>query len=277
MLGKLRPRSIYDLMAAIACVAALAGGTAYAANEWTGENIVDGSLTGQDIFNNTLAGGDITNGSVTGADIFDNTIGSGDITNSSLTGGDVANTSSLGPDDIHEEILAFNNTIVSSDIASGGVQSVDVADNSLTGADINESTLNMPPTTTATFAGPPDRVFLDSGGSLTQVASKSLPPGSYAVVATANTTINNAGDILRDVVCELRASLSTGGSAFIGGATDRRLTPDNQQTKATLSMNGGAQIGAGGGSVQLWCRVQPTITVTVDYAQIMIIRLDGFF
>jgi hypothetical protein len=32
MLSRLRPRSIYDVMAAIACLVALAGGTAYAAN-----------------------------------------------------------------------------------------------------------------------------------------------------------------------------------------------------------------------------------------------------
>ena len=75
MLRKLRPRSIYDVMAAIGCFAALATGSAYAANEWTGDNIVDSSLTGQDIFPNSVPGGDITNGTLTGADVFDNTLG----------------------------------------------------------------------------------------------------------------------------------------------------------------------------------------------------------
>jgi hypothetical protein len=42
---------------------------------------------------------------------------------------------------------------------------------------------------------------------------------------------------------------------FIGGATDRRETPSGQQTKMSLSMNGGAQVPAGG-DVRLWCRVQ---------------------
>ena len=36
--------------------------------------VADGSLTGTDVFDNTISGADI-NGSLTGADVFDNTIG----------------------------------------------------------------------------------------------------------------------------------------------------------------------------------------------------------
>jgi hypothetical protein len=120
MLRKLRPRSIYEVMAAIACFGVLAGGTAYATNEWTGANIVDESLTGQDVFNNT--------------------IGATDVTNNSLTGGDVADTSSLGPTDIREETLLFNNTLNSNDIGTAAVGSPEVADPSLNDEDISQGT-----------------------------------------------------------------------------------------------------------------------------------------
>ena len=40
----------------------VSAGTAYAANEWTGANIVDGSLTTDDIANNSIQGTDIATG-----------------------------------------------------------------------------------------------------------------------------------------------------------------------------------------------------------------------
>ena len=39
-----------------AVVLLVTAGTAYAANEWTGANIVDGSLTGADLADNTVGG-----------------------------------------------------------------------------------------------------------------------------------------------------------------------------------------------------------------------------
>ena len=93
MLRRLFRHARQNVVAWLALFVALGGTGAYAANEWTGDNIVDGSLTGQDIFNNTVSGADITNGSLTGADVFDNTLGGADITNGSLTGADISNES----------------------------------------------------------------------------------------------------------------------------------------------------------------------------------------
>lgn len=151
----------------------------------------------------------------------------------------------------------------------GSVNSRVVTDNELTGTDIDESTLNMPATTTATFAGATPQAL---GDAFSKVASKTLPAGSWAIVATANTASSGpfGGDIVRDTVCELR-----NGNSFIGGARDRRLTPDGGQTHASLSMNGGAQVPAGGGEVSLWCRYQGG-SGFVDSGQMMMIRLDGF-
>jgi hypothetical protein len=150
----------------------------------------------------------------------------------------------------------------------------DVVDNTLTGADINESTLSLPPTTTATFAGPSNPpIYLDD--AFIKVAAKNLPAGSYAITATANIRVVNF-DGVRDAVCELR-----NGSGFIGGATDARPALLNNHVSISLSMNGGAQVPAGGGEVSLWCKyqgVRPDLFIaSVDYGQMMIIRLDGFF
>jgi hypothetical protein len=56
MLARYKPRSSYDVMAAIACFVALAGGTAYAAATIMGADVVDESLTGADIQNKSIGG-----------------------------------------------------------------------------------------------------------------------------------------------------------------------------------------------------------------------------
>ena len=53
----------------------LAGGTAYAANEWTSANIVDESLLIVDIKNGSLLGADVKDGSIGGADVNEASLG----------------------------------------------------------------------------------------------------------------------------------------------------------------------------------------------------------
>jgi hypothetical protein len=48
--------------------------TAYAADELTGANIVDGSLTGKDLFDNTIGTADVTKNSLSGADVDESTL-----------------------------------------------------------------------------------------------------------------------------------------------------------------------------------------------------------
>jgi hypothetical protein len=269
------------VVAYLALFVALGGTSAWATHEvinssdvvnesLTGADIKNGTLTGTDVFDNTIGGADVTNGSLTGADIFDNTIGGADITNGSLTGADVADNT-IGVSDIGSQQVGsdevLNDSLLTSDIRSGAVASDEVFDNSLTGTDINESTLA--PTTTATF-GTLTASNLDD--TFRRVGVKSLPAGSYAVIATANTNhgIPFAGDQVRDVVCELR-----NGTSFIGGAADRRVLPDGDRVDPSLSMSGGAQVPAGGGEVSMWCRAQGV--GSFNYGTMMIIRLDGFF
>jgi len=108
--------------------------------------------------------------------------------------------------------------------------------------------------------------------ALIQVTTKHLDAGSYALLATVNISEqgNFGGDLIDDLECELH-----NGTGFIGSATDRRVLPDLDAIKASLTINGGAQVPPGGGDVSLWCRAQSGIG-RVDDAQVMILKIAGF-
>src|SRR4051794_36149100 len=59
MLSRLRPRSVYDVLAVIACFASLTTGAAYAANTIGSTDVIDESLLSRDIANDHLRGEDI--------------------------------------------------------------------------------------------------------------------------------------------------------------------------------------------------------------------------
>jgi hypothetical protein len=241
----------------LALFVALGGTGAYAANTIGSDDIIDGQVKSVDVANQDLTSSDIKDGSI---NTFDLTDGAG-----------VAGTDIIDNDITTADIKNF--TLGNGDFLIGSVDSRVATDNSLTGADINESTLNMPPTTTATFAGS-GFVDLNDDSSFTKVVGKTLPAGSYAITATANIggVMISGADADRSTSCELR-----NGTGFIGGGgPDRRRTHSGEQTRISLSMNGGAQVPAGGGEVSLWCMYQGA-GGTITNSQMMIIRLDGFF
>ncbi len=125
---------------------------------------------------------------------------------------------------------------------------------------------------TATFAFGTPNTFLGAPDQLTEVASKHLDGGSYAVTATVtlDETGNFGGDLIDDLECELH-----NGNGFIGGTTDRRVLPNLDKITASLSINGGAQVPATGGDISVWCRAQSGIGY-VNNAQIMILKIAGF-
>ena len=84
MLSRLRPRSIYDVMAAIACVAALGTGTAYAADTIGSADIIDESILSADIKNAEVKGTDLASDAVTGSKVLDNALTGADINESAL-------------------------------------------------------------------------------------------------------------------------------------------------------------------------------------------------
>jgi hypothetical protein len=142
MLAKLRPRSVYDVLAAIGCFVALGGTSAYAINEWTGANIVDESLTGADVQGKAAAGSTpAVNGSLTTHDIAGQQANSssgtpfidGTLTQWDIKNGSIATTDLAG------------NAVTGAKVAGSTLNGSDVSDGSLTGADIDESTLGKVP------------------------------------------------------------------------------------------------------------------------------------
>jgi hypothetical protein len=126
-----------------------------------------------------------------------------------------------------------------------------------------------PGISTATFAFTTSAVNLNPG--FTQIVSKNLPAGDWAVVATATVTSPTSLDEhLVSTTCELRS-----GAAVIGRASDFTGFVEDFITRS-LSMNGGAALPQGG-TVSLWC-VQPnqpgTSTAT---GQMMIMQVGSFF
>ena len=109
-----------------------------------------------------------------------------------------------------------------------------------------------------------------------EVNSRHLDEGTYALIATANLHDYGrfAGD---DAIADSECELHTWDGSLIGAAADRRVVPTLDSTKVSLSMNGAANIPAGGGDISLWCQTQLGGGASVDNSQIMIIKHGGFF
>jgi hypothetical protein len=104
VLARLRPRSVYDVLAAIGCFVALSTGGAYASHLVVdGSDVVNGSLTTDDIagqranaatgtpfIDGTLTQWDLKNGAVTGADLASNTVGAADIATDGVGASEIA-------------------------------------------------------------------------------------------------------------------------------------------------------------------------------------------
>ncbi len=219
------------------------GGTAYAAN--------------------TIRSGDIVDNEVTTTDVRDDTLGFGGLLSQDLAAGSVG-TSEVA-----------NNSLGNGDFLTGSVDSRVATNDSLTGTDINESTLNLPPSTTAHFNG----IFgtLGPNAGWQRVGLAGLSAGSWAIVATIQLDVKPAANetqrTISTATCELRNG-ETRDAGFIGGASDRRERPAGGTVIRVITLNGGAQVPAGGsGILSLWC-----ISAANEDAsgQIMGIKLDGF-
>ncbi len=102
MLRSIHRRFTYaNVVSSLALFLALGGGVAWAANEFTGANIRDGTLTGADVkgsraVEGTLSGVDLKDGSVSARDIAANSITGGRVANNSLSGADIYEPSLQG-------------------------------------------------------------------------------------------------------------------------------------------------------------------------------------
>ena len=223
-------QNVYGLVAVFIALS----GTAYAANEWTGENIVDESLTGADIGNSSLNGGELSPATLGPREIIGDSLATGQIKNESLTGDDLRNASlnggelspaTLGPREIIGESLGRNqiatggvgslevldqslfgqdigeNAISSDEIAADGVNGSDVAANTLTTADIAEDTLAVP----RSYVANRDVSIAVAHNGATGVVTKPVNnAGRYVVMATlAGFLSQNAADDAEILTCSL--------------------------------------------------------------------------
>ena len=111
---------------------------------WTGEHIVDGSLTGTDIQDRSLTGVDIGGGSIDGFNIALDTLVGGHVVDDSLTTLDVQNGSLTGADVQDGSLTGVDvqdGSLTGADVAPSSLNGSDVLDSSLSGSDIDESTL----------------------------------------------------------------------------------------------------------------------------------------
>ena len=303
MLSRLLRRPSHGIVVAYLALFVALGGSAYAVNTISSADIVDGEVKSVDVGDSeiksadvkdqslttfdvsTFLGADVVDGTLTGADVGDNSlaindigsesVGADEVLNNSLLSSDLS-TDSAGGDEIASQSVGadevVNNSLLSSDLSTSSVGSDEVTNDSLTGADINESTLNVPhiPTTAnfwfAQFATSNDNVFV-------QVASKTLPAGDYVFLATINTT-GCPGCFHDEHIFDAECQLRNPSGGVIGGTTDRRWVPADDEIRRSLSFNGGTTIPAAGGTVSVWCRGD--IQENINNGQILTLRVDGF-
>jgi hypothetical protein len=99
MLRKLRPRSAYDVMAALALFLVVAGGSAYAvvaANQVNSNSIINGQVKNQDLATNSVGTGKIKPHGVKISDLGTNSVSSEKVGADALNGGDVDESSFVG-------------------------------------------------------------------------------------------------------------------------------------------------------------------------------------
>jgi hypothetical protein len=142
MLARMRSHVRQNVVGYLALFVALGGTSAYAANEWTGTNIVDESLTGADVRGKPgTSSTPSVNGSLTTHEIAGqpaNAANGSPFIQGSLTTWDIADGTLRSAD-------VSDNSLAAGDLAPSSVNTSEVADNSLGGADVLESSLGKVP------------------------------------------------------------------------------------------------------------------------------------
>jgi hypothetical protein len=205
------------------------GGTAYASNEWTGDNIVNGSLTSVDYKNNDIASADIANATLKDSDLAPDAIPSDDecgfptICFSSTRIADRA----VGASEISPGAVG------TSEAANNSLTGFDVANGSLTGTDVDESTLDP-----GALPGPSAFYAVDNNtGEIcnvgcTELTLRAIPAGSYLILAKIR-VLQEDHDADTIVHCELVA-----GADMATADTDLATfaIQDNDAPVATLPL-----------------------------------------
>ena len=85
MFRRLRPRSVYDVMAALCFFMMLATGVAYAADTVFSADIVDGEVKSADLGDSSVGTSKVKDQNLTGTDILDDSLKGADIDEASLS------------------------------------------------------------------------------------------------------------------------------------------------------------------------------------------------
>jgi hypothetical protein len=232
MFGNWRTRrpSHSTVVSYLALFVALGGTSAYAANEWTGDNIVDESITAADILgkassggnpavNGTLTTNELKNGTVRSVDVFDDSlqaidlaagsIGESELQNGSVTSPSVRDDSQPGGG-LHEEDLA-GDSVGAPEIKTDAVNATEIANNSIDSGEIVDFGLSNQDVGVEFAQINADGTVANSSGGVTTVH---IGAGTYEV--DFGHTISSCGF----GVTQGEAGVGGAGGA-ITGATDR--------------------------------------------------------
>ena len=158
-----RPRSGYDVMAAIACFGVLAGGTAYAANTVRSTDIVDGEVQSVDIANDSIQSGDVKDNSINTFDVH------------SFLGVDVVDGTLEDQDIAQATFVNFSATI-------GAVAANSCAERSVTGVNAEGDHLLLTP------------IYNNADGRLTYTPESTFGFGGTMRIRVCNPTNSNVDD-----------------------------------------------------------------------------------
>ncbi len=155
MLSSLRPRSLYDVLAALGFFIALATGSAYAANTVFSSDIVDGQVKTADLANGAVSGAKLADGGTTGDKVKDGTLKGRDVADNGLKGVDIdestlTNIGGGGPagGDLagsYPDPQIAPHAVSGLEVADGTLGGADIAFNSLEGSEIDEFSLERVP------------------------------------------------------------------------------------------------------------------------------------
>ena len=227
----LRNRLTYaNVVATLALVIAVVGGTAYAANTVFSSDIVDDQVRSVDVRNDTLSGGGLT-----AADLRAGAVGTSEVLDDTATGGGLA----------------------AADLRSGSVGSAEVAKSSLRGADIAESTLGQVPD--ADKLDSLDSTQLNPVTGDGRIADFPLNNGNQTVLTATITTARSAALDVSATVDVANTQTNTGGVTcyfqFDGISTfSPEFTTYAESLKETLPLVWVQGVAAGTHTVDLRCR-----------------------
>lgn len=171
MLARVASHLKHNVVAYLALFVALGGTSAYAANQFTGADIVNSSLTGADIQDQSIENRDLARNSIGSGMIRDGKVGNAD----------------LGPDSVTTDKVAPD-SLSGDDVANESLTGADVQNESLTGADVKDRALSR--SDYASYSG----VTVTVGG-VSAPFNDGTPQATACMPITVDAPGVNVGDI----------------------------------------------------------------------------------